>query len=97
MGGTARKQGRPWWRIYRRMLRDATVCQIPECGRPIDKSLRWPHPMSFSIDHIVPLSQGGSEFDRHNLRPAHLLCNQRRGDGTAARRKARSNPTSRSW
>jgi 5-methylcytosine-specific restriction endonuclease McrA len=33
--------------------------------------------MSFSVDHIIPVEQGGSDR-ASNLIPAHLGCNQRR-------------------
>jgi 5-methylcytosine-specific restriction endonuclease McrA len=33
-----------------------------------------------SIDHVRPLSAGGSS-KIHNLRPAHEKCNRRRGNG----------------
>ena len=65
-------------------------CHI--CGKPIDYSLgmvtdprtgrRRPHPMSFVVDEIVPVRFGGSPIDFANTRPAHWICNARRGDGT---------------
>lgn len=61
------------------------------CGRAIDYDLgmiidpvthkRRPHPMSFVIDEIIPVSQGGSPFTFENTRPAHWICNSRRGAG----------------
>lgn len=41
-----------------------------------------PHPMSFVVDEIVPVSRGGDPLDPANTRPAHWICNARRGDGT---------------
>lgn len=62
------------------------------CGKPIDYSLgmvadprtgkRRPHPMSFVVDEIVPVSLGGDPLDFENTRPAHYICNARRGNGT---------------
>ena len=67
------------------------------CGRAIDLSLgmvtdpttgkRRPHPMSFVVDEVVPVSQGGSPIDPANCRPAHWICNARRGDGTRVQKK----------
>lgn len=54
----------------------AERCAI--CGGLLDKSLRYPHPYSMTIDHIIPISRGGrSTMD--NLQPAHLICNSRKG------------------
>ena len=52
--------------------RDGWVCGL--CGEPVDRRLQWPHPLSASQDHIVPISRGGSHtFD--NVQCAHLECN----------------------
>lgn len=61
------------WRILR--ARDGDSCHL--CDDVIDFSLKRPEPLSRSVDHIVPVSQGGSP-DVENLRLAHLLCNMRR-------------------
>lgn len=44
------------------------------CGEAVDRSLEWPHPLSKSVDHIVPISKGGTD-DIENLQLAHLRCN----------------------
>ena len=55
----------------------ATVCAL--CGMPLDKTIKYPDPMSISIDHIIPLSLGGkSTID--NLQAAHLICNKQKGN-----------------
>jgi hypothetical protein len=52
------------------------------CSNPIDTTLNYPDPKSFSVDHIIPLSKGGSErID--NLQPAHLACNLAKGNSYA--------------
>lgn len=61
------------------------------CGHPIDYSLgmmtdpvtgkRRPHPMSFVVDEVVPVKYGGDPLDFDNTRPAHWICNARRGAG----------------
>lgn len=48
------------------------------CGEQISRDLDWPHPRSRSVDHLVPVSRGGSN-DVDNLRPSHLACNLNRG------------------
>lgn len=40
-------------------------------------SVRFPDPKSPSIDHVVPLAEGGTH-DPANLRLTHLGCNARR-------------------
>ena len=60
--------------------RDGWRCQIPGCKRrPIRRDLKYPHPRSKSIDHIVPLSLGGDDT-AVNKRAAHLGCNLARGN-----------------
>ena len=56
--------------------RDDWVCGI--CHEPVDPALRWPDGESPSLDHIVPLSRGGSH-SLDNVQLAHLLCNIRKG------------------
>lgn len=65
--------------------RDRWRCGI--CRRKVDKSLAWPHPMSPSLDHIVPLSLDG-EHTRANTRLAHLNCNVTRGNRMGAEQLA---------
>lgn len=57
--------------------RDGWLCGI--CGETVNKDLRWPDPMSASIDHVWPLSMGGAHT-MDNLRCAHLRCNNVRGN-----------------
>jgi 5-methylcytosine-specific restriction endonuclease McrA len=57
--------------------RDGWVCYL--CRRPIDPSYRYPHPLSATIDHVKPVSAGGSNTDE-NLRSTHWRCNIDKGD-----------------
>ena len=50
-----------------------SVCAL--CGKPVDMTLKFPHPLSKSIDHIIPVSRGGHPSDINNLQLAHLCCN----------------------
>lgn len=82
--GAARRKIRERWRAI------GAPCAL--CGKPIDYSLgmvtdprtgrRRPHPMSFVVDEIVPIRFGGSPYSMSNTRPAHWICNSKRGDGT---------------
>lgn len=55
-----------------------TLCGI--CGRPVDFSLKYPHPMSACIDHIIPIDKGGHPSDIDNLQLAHMCCNRQKSD-----------------
>jgi 5-methylcytosine-specific restriction endonuclease McrA len=55
--------------------RDGGRCGI--CHRKVSLTIRWPAPFSATLDHILPLSAGGSHTI-DNLRLAHLHCNLRR-------------------
>lgn len=44
------------------------------CGKPIDYSLKFPKPNSPSLDHVQPLSLGGSHT-LENVAMTHLVCN----------------------
>ncbi|MBQ2658622.1 MAG: HNH endonuclease [Erysipelotrichaceae bacterium] len=55
-----------------------TVCGI--CGLPVDPTLKYPHPLSRCIDHIVPIAKGGHPSDISNLQLAHWICNREKSD-----------------
>ena len=50
------------------------------CGHPVDFSLKPPHPMSPTIDHIIPVAKGGHPSDIDNLQLAHWTCNRQKSD-----------------
>lgn len=62
----------------KRLLMTSTVCGI--CGQPVDKDLKYPHPMSPVIDHIIPVSKGGHPSAIENLQLAHWSCNRQKSD-----------------
>lgn len=75
-----RAEGRPCW-ICRAMGRDGAI----------DYSLRYPHPYSFAVDELVPVSRywlGGyptaaaAALDYDNLAATHKCCNEWRGNKT---------------
>lgn len=57
--------------------RDRFRCGI--CRRKVSIALRYPHPQSASIDHIVPLVGGGADT-RANVQLAHFICNSLKSD-----------------
>ena len=64
------------WTAVSRKLRPIIQARLPEpctkCGWPVYAEHAW------QIDHIVAVSQGGSD-DWSNLGPAHKRCNQSDG------------------
>jgi predicted nucleic acid-binding Zn ribbon protein len=72
----ARRQGLPAERFSRFKIfeRDRWICHL--CGEPVDPALRAKHPMSASLDHLIPFSAPGSPGHvRSNVALAHLRCN----------------------
>lgn len=49
------------------------------CGGAIERGPETVHPGALTLDHVVPIAQGGrDEID--NLRPAHRACNEDKGE-----------------
>lgn len=65
-------------RNKKKILATQDVCGI--CGRPVDKSLKYPHPLAPVIDHIIPVAKGGHPSDITNLQLAHWTCNRQKSD-----------------
>lgn len=61
--------------------RDIWLCGL--CVTPVDPDCAWPDPMSPSLDHIIPLSKGGTHI-HENVQLAHLTCNVSKGNRVAA-------------
>lgn len=66
----------------KRILATQNVCGI--CGKPVDFTLKYPHPMSATIDHIIPVNGPGGlrghPSDLSNLQLAHFSCNRQKSD-----------------
>ena len=58
--------------------RDRFTCQI--CGKRLAMAKVAPHPKAPSIDHIIPLAQGGTH-EMLNVQAAHFGCNSGKRDG----------------
>lgn len=56
--------------------RDGWVCHL--CGDPIPREEKWPHPLSASLDHVIPVALGG-DHSRANTAASHLRCNLQKG------------------
>ena len=88
----------------KKVLATQDLCSI--CGKPVDKTLKNPDPMSPCIDHIIPVAKGGHPSDIDNLALAHLTCNINKSDklykktSTVAEGQVLGNrnlPQSRDW
>ena len=65
-------------RNRKRILATQNTCGI--CGHAVDLSLKTPHPMSATIDHIIPVAKNGHPSDISNLQLAHWTCNRQKSD-----------------
>jgi 5-methylcytosine-specific restriction endonuclease McrA len=85
------------WRLACAQLRglceQAGRCVCAICGHPINLLLHHEHPMSFTVDHIIPRSLGGPDT-LDNARPAHRRCNSQRGADVTYQPALK---TSRAW
>lgn len=78
-----RTNGHVLRRLRARARRTYDICWL--CGAPIDKDLAYPHPGSFTIDHVVPVAIDPSlAYSWDNIRAAHASCNIRRQTGRVA-------------
>lgn len=72
--------GRRFWPELRRRLYDQQkgLCWI--CGVKCNRPTKTPrhHPLDFTLDHIIPVSEGGTD-DRSNFVGACKRCNRERG------------------
>ena len=75
-GDPRRRNGHRRDQLKLRALAVYDTCCI--CGQPIDKTLKYPDPMSASLDEHMPVSKGGDPLDWSNIGLAHLICNIRR-------------------
>ena len=90
-------------RNKKKILATQDYCGI--CGKPVDKSLKYPNPMSPCIDHIVPIDKGGHPSDLANLQLAHWTCNRQKSNKLIEQKKARGKevisnrmlPQSKDW
>lgn len=71
------------YRAARERLKIIGTNVCVHCGYAIDMQLRWPHPLSWVADHVVPRAHLAADDTRHwdigNLVEAHKRCNESRG------------------
>lgn len=82
------------------ILATKSICGI--CGKPVDKSIKYPDPMSPTIDHIIPVALNGDPVALENLQLAHRCCNRMKSDkmpnfDTKVVEQNRNLPLSANW
>lgn len=78
MAGNPRN-GRPYRRLVAELKAKGLPCWI--CGHEINPRLDSRHRLSFTLDHVIPVSKRPDLLlDRANARPAHRACNSSKGD-----------------
>ena len=82
MSNPRRTNGSRRDKLRRRVLREESRCHL--CDQWVD--VRLPHglPGSPEVDEIIPVTYGGSPYDRANCRLAHRWCNRLRWHGPIA-------------
>ena len=70
----------------KKILATESICAI--CGLPVDKTLKFPHPLSASVDHKIPWALGG-DCSMDNLQLSHLKCNRMKSDKLVMNPKAK--------
>lgn len=72
------RDGRSWRRFVALCRRELPpICHL--CGGVIDMGLHYNDPMSWTIDHIIPLAEGGAPESLSNAAPAHRRHNSQKG------------------
>ena len=89
--GARRRALRKW------ILSSQDTCAL--CGKPVDKDLPACHSMAPEVDEIIPVSRGGSPFERSNLQLTHRSCNRRKSNKMPGGATISNLPisTSREW
>lgn len=82
------------------ILATQSVCGI--CGKPVDKSLKYPDPMSPTVDHIIPVAKHGDPVSLDNLQLAHRYCNRMKSDKLLENKEKKTDngcelPQSKNW
>jgi len=81
-------------RDRRAIARAKPACGI--CEGEIDYALPHTHPMSYVVDHVIPIAKGGAD-ELGNKQAAHRTCNRTKSDKLADELGPRTFVTSRTW
>lgn len=83
---SGRPTGPAWRRLRMHVIESSSTCGI--CGGEVDKSAEPFTALSPSVDHIVPIADGGHPTELRNLRLTHHACNSRAGADRSNRLRA---------
>ena len=61
------------WQRVRKVIRERDGHRCMKCGKKIGRGQDW------HIDHIIPISKGGAEWDMNNLELSCAPCNLSKG------------------
>jgi 5-methylcytosine-specific restriction endonuclease McrA len=61
-----------------------TLCWLPTCRRPVDKTLPHGQDESPEVHELIAVSRGGSPYDLDNCVLTHRACNRWIGNRTPA-------------
>lgn len=87
-------------RHRRKVAQGQPPCHL--CGEPIDYAASHLEPLSFTIDHVIPLAKGGPDQlylddGTPQIVAAHRRCNLKKGDGGHDIKAAVAYITDRCW
>ncbi|MGV5046877.1 HNH endonuclease [Rhodococcus pyridinivorans] len=78
----ARKKAAFVANVYRKKVFEADGYRCHICKKKTDKTKQAPHPKAPTIDHLTPLSLGGTH-EPANCRTACFMCNAMKSDRLA--------------
>lgn len=76
------------------IARDQPPCGI--CGGAIDYALPYLDPMSYVVDHVIPVAAGGPDT-LDNKQASHRSCNRAKGATMPATWQPHAYATDRRW
>lgn len=102
------RSGREWRRIRSQVLAgQPAYCYLCQGARgPIRYDVKYPHPLSPTVDHVIPAStynhlpdaeRKAALHDLRNLKPAHKKCNDEKQNSAAPLSSMKANPGSTDW
>ena len=95
--------GSDWQRVRSQILAGhPTYCYLCNGDRgPIRYDVKYPHPLSPSVDHVIPAvtfdhlpdaERAIAMYDKSNLKPVHKICNDEKSSGAVSNTTLKPNP-----